>query len=95
MANGAFDSVGHWLFKAFPVRSRVIRWMPPGPKGCSSIGRALVSKTSGCGFKSLRPCFELEEADRSADRLPTRLNGLLLVKTRNICVIVKSITTDW
>jgi hypothetical protein len=26
-------------------------------KGCSSIGRALVSKTSGCGFKSLRPCF--------------------------------------
>lgn len=26
-------------------------------QGCSSIGRALVSKTSGCGFKSLRPCF--------------------------------------
>ena len=25
-------------------------------EGCSSIGRALVSKTSGCGFKSLRPC---------------------------------------
>ena len=28
-----------------------------GLEGCSSIGRALVSKTSGCGFKSLRPCF--------------------------------------
>ena len=25
-------------------------------EGCSSIGRALVSKISGCGFKSLRPC---------------------------------------
>lgn len=28
-------------------------------QGCSSIGRALVSKTSGCGFKSLRPCQTL------------------------------------
>ena len=26
-------------------------------QGCSSIGRALVSKTSGWEFKSLRPCF--------------------------------------
>lgn len=26
-------------------------------KGRSSIGRALVSKTSGWGFKSLRPCY--------------------------------------
>jgi ribosome biogenesis protein Nip4 len=27
-----------------------------GVQGCSSIGRALVSKTSGWGFESLRPC---------------------------------------
>ena len=26
------------------------------PQGCSSIGRALVSKTSGCRFESYRPC---------------------------------------
>ena len=25
--------------------------------GCSSIGRALDSKSSGWGFKSLRPCL--------------------------------------
>ena len=25
--------------------------------GCSSIGRATVSKTVGCGFKSYRPCY--------------------------------------
>ena len=25
-------------------------------KGCSSTGRAAVSKTAGCGFKSCRPC---------------------------------------
>ena len=28
----------------------------PGLKGCSSIGRAPVSKTGGCEFKSRRPC---------------------------------------
>ena len=28
----------------------------PAPQGCSSIGRALVSKTSGCRFESYRPC---------------------------------------
>lgn len=27
------------------------------PKGNSSIGRALVSKTSGWGFESLLPCY--------------------------------------
>src|SRR4051794_2311486 len=27
-----------------------------GPKGCSSIGRAAVSKTAGCRFKSCHPC---------------------------------------
>src|SRR5688572_6238226 len=26
------------------------------PKGCSSTGRAAVSKTAGCRFKSCRPC---------------------------------------
>ena len=25
--------------------------------GCSSIGRATVSKTVGCGFESYRPCY--------------------------------------
>ena len=30
---------------------------PAVAKECSSIGRALVSKTSGCGFKSLHSCF--------------------------------------
>src|SRR3954467_3814064 len=35
---------------------------PPGlraigaPQGCSSIGRAAVSKTAGCRFKSCHPC---------------------------------------
>ena len=32
-------------------------------KGRSSIGRALVSKTSGWGFKSLRPCYTLLRQD--------------------------------
>lgn len=27
------------------------------PQGCSSIGRATVSKTVGCGFESCHPCF--------------------------------------
>src|SRR4051795_8764539 len=35
---------------------------PPGlraigaPQGCSAIGRAAVSKTAGCRFKSCHPC---------------------------------------
>ena len=28
-------------------------------KGCSSTGRALVSKTSGCRFESCRPCHHV------------------------------------
>lgn len=28
------------------------------PKASSSIGRALVSKTSGCGFKSCLACLK-------------------------------------
>src|SRR5690606_3413678 len=27
-------------------------------KGCSSIGRAAVSKTAGCRFKSCHPCVD-------------------------------------
>src|SRR4051795_1673771 len=44
---------------------------PPGlraigaPQGCSSIGRAAVSKTAGCRFKSCHPCH------RTADNGPT------------------------
>src|SRR6185436_4697590 len=37
----------------------VARESGPGPrraKGCSSIGRAAVSKTAGCRFKSCHPC---------------------------------------
>lgn len=37
------------------TRADAVRWGKS--KGRSSIGRALVSKTSGWGFKSLRPCF--------------------------------------
>lgn len=29
-------------------------------KGCSSTGRAAVSKTAGCRFKSCRPCVDLD-----------------------------------
>ena len=40
---------------------RTKRWSCKRPvfflQGCSSIGRAPVSKTGGCGFDSLRPCF--------------------------------------
>ena len=54
-------------------------------EGCSSIGRALVSKTSGCGFKSLRPCFPTKIqrnksnpwlADRRRIAANTNPNGL-------------------
>ena len=42
------------------------------PQGCSSIGRALVSKTSGCRFESYRPCHTLgpngAEDQRSNER---------------------------
>jgi hypothetical protein len=31
-------------------------------KGCSSTGRAAVSKTAGCRFKSCRPCVGLNLA---------------------------------
>lgn len=34
-----------------------MRYVGGHTKGRSSIGRALVSKTSGWGFKSLRPCY--------------------------------------
>ena len=36
--------------------ARRSRRSPASPQGCSSIGRALVSKTSGCRFESYRPC---------------------------------------
>src|SRR5918998_482074 len=32
------------------------RWGAGSSKGCSSIGRAAVSKTAGCRFKSCHPC---------------------------------------
>ena len=39
------------------VRVFVIRHLDFGfPQGCSSIGRALVSKTRGCEFETHRPC---------------------------------------
>ncbi len=45
-------------------------------EGRSSIGRAPVSKTGGCRFKSCRPCSNVGEPER---RTPTRpLPGLLL-----------------
>ena len=34
---------------------------PKRPEGSSSIGRAPVSKTGGCGFESLLPCSEHEQ----------------------------------
>ena len=37
--------------------------MGESTKGRSSIGRALVSKTSGWGFKSLRPCYTILRQD--------------------------------
>lgn len=39
------------LAKRFSILSREENY------GCSSIGRALDSKSSGWGFKSLRPCL--------------------------------------
>src|ERR1700712_1388623 len=31
------------------------------PQGCSSIGRAAVSKTAGCRFKSCHPCHPSDD----------------------------------
>src|SRR3954467_3433720 len=53
---------------------------PPGlraigaPQGCSSIGRAAVSKTAGCRFKSCHPCHRTAVTDhgRSPERTPPR-----------------------
>ena len=41
--------------------ARRSRQGPASPQGCSSIGRALVSKTSGCRFESYRPCHSTEK----------------------------------
>ena len=42
---------------------------PDQTEGCSSIGRALVSKTSGREFESRRPCHSVSWSKRRCDRL--------------------------
>src|SRR3954466_5444980 len=41
-------------------------------QGCSSIGRAAVSKTAGCRFKSCHPCHRTARTDRPPGRSPQR-----------------------
>ena len=63
-------------------------------EGCSSIGRALVSKTSGCGFDSLRPCLSAglcSQADIVVWRV--RVIGRLVV-TKEIAVFEAARTAD-
>ena len=47
--------------------ARRSRHGPASPQGCSSIGRALVSKTSGCRFESYRPCHTTTEPGEKND----------------------------
>ena len=48
--------------------------MHPSPHGCSSIGRAAVSKTAGCGFKSCHPCIFVFLSRRAYVRAPAIVN---------------------
>src|SRR5829696_695050 len=51
-------------------------------KGCSSTGRAAVSKAAGWGFDSLRPCFGPLGCQRPGPgrpvRVPPELEGLTM-----------------
>ncbi len=48
------------------------------PQGCSSIGRATVSKTVGRGFDSLRPCHSKKIANVMADKIKFSLALVIL-----------------
>ena len=64
--NLGFGSTQFWATLDTPTQFLICVSMPEiryvnageesGTKGRGSIGRALVSKTSGWGFESLRPC---------------------------------------
>ena len=54
------------------LRQRQTRALVQRPKGNSSIGRASVSKTEGCGFKSLLPCRLQTEAMKERSAWQTR-----------------------
>jgi preprotein translocase subunit SecE len=47
-------------------------------QGCSSIGRATVSKTVGRGFDSLRPCHSFKDRDFMADKIKFALALVIL-----------------
>ena len=64
-----FAARGSWLWLPGPLTPRVMPWSAdtilPATEGRSSIGRAPVSKTGGCRFKSCRPCSSVQAKTRS------------------------------
>ena len=54
---GVVKWLTHWIVA--PARMGSIPIARPILQGYSSIGRVVVSKTIGCGFKSYCPCHEI------------------------------------
>ena len=57
---GVVKWLTHWIVA--PARMGSIPIARPILQGYSSIGRVVVSKTIGCGFKSYCPCHEMKPA---------------------------------
>ena len=69
---GVVKWLTHWIVA--PARMGSIPIARPILQGYSSIGRVVVSKTIGCGFKSYCPC------QRIHDRVIVRLRGFVFVE---------------
>jgi hypothetical protein len=57
MTNEAFGFVGHWLFKAFPVRSRVIHWVPLHRRGVAQLAEHWFPKPAVAGSSPSAPAL--------------------------------------
>ena len=62
---GVVKWLTHWIVA--PARMGSIPIARPILQGYSSIGRVVVSKTIGCGFKSYCPCHEIHNPLRSSN----------------------------
>ena len=69
---GVVKWLTHWIVA--PARMGSIPIARPILQGYSSIGRVVVSKTIGCGFKSYCPC------QRIHDRVIERLRGFVFAE---------------